>query len=462
MTGVPLDGSEVVAELGRTRARDAATRQVAALVVAGKVAGLVRTFLAARTLGVTRFADSYTAANSMPNVLVDILATGATNAAVVPLQSAAIAEDRQEDADRAVSAMLTWVLLATVPIMLVAILARDQLARLLLGASRDPAEIAVASRMLVVLLLQIPMYAVGVVLSGALQARRRFLGPALAPLLSSCVVTATYLLFAVMSKSREIGSVSRGHELLLTGGTTLGVVVLTLPLFLPLKATGFRLRPTLRMPPGHLRALGRLGAAGAIALLAQQAATIVMLRLAAHSAGGVVVMTLALTVVMLPFAVIAVPLATTALPDLSADHTLGDTSSFAQLSATALRRGARFAAGAAIAVAATSPLLAWVLLKSAPGENGQVGRLALTIALGAPGAVGLTVCHLISRGMYAQGRWRAAAVSSSVGWVLTIAGDILLVSAVSDSNRLPMLGLGQTLGFAIAGCGLLLEARRRQ
>ena len=461
MTGVPLDGPEAVSELGRDHVRDIATRKVAALLLAGKVAGLLRTAVAARTLGVTGFADSYVAANSVPNVLVDVLATGATNGAVVPLQAAAIAHGHQDEADTAVSALLTWVVLVTMPVTVVAILARHQLASALLGASRNPAEVGAASRMLVVLLLQIPLYAVGVILASVLQARRKFTGPAIAPLLSSAVVTATYVLFALVSRGREIGAVSRAHELLLTVGTTLGVVALTLPLLIPLRGSGFHFVPSLHLPRGQLGAMSRLGAAGAIALLAQQASTVVMLRLAAHSPGGVVVITLAMTIVMLPFAVIAVPLATTALPDLSADHALGALDAFSRVRRQAIGRGAALSAGAAALVAATSPVVAWVLLKSTPGEQVEVGRLALTVALGAPAVVGLTICHLLSRGMYAQGRWRAAGAGSSVGWVLTMAADLVLVSVVHDSSRVPMLGLGLTVGFTAGAIALLLVERIR-
>jgi putative peptidoglycan lipid II flippase len=48
--------------------------------------------------------------------------------------------------------------------------------------------------MLLVFLPQVVLYGVAVVLTGVLQAHRRFLGPALAPLLSSVVVISAYLL----------------------------------------------------------------------------------------------------------------------------------------------------------------------------------------------------------------------------------------------------------------------------
>jgi putative peptidoglycan lipid II flippase len=57
----------------------------------------------------------------------------------------------------------------------------------------------------------------------------------------------------------------------LAGGTTLGVVVLSLPLVVPALRTGARLRPTLSFPEGRARRAGSLAGAGVLALVAQQA-----------------------------------------------------------------------------------------------------------------------------------------------------------------------------------------------
>ena len=71
---------------------------------------------------------------------------------------------------------------------------------------------------------------------------------------------------------------SRGAELVLAGGTTLGVVALSLPLLVPVRRAGVRLRPTLRFPPGTAAAGPRASRPpGVAALLAQQAAVVVVL-----------------------------------------------------------------------------------------------------------------------------------------------------------------------------------------
>ena len=45
----------------------------------------------------------------------------------------------------------------------------------------------------------VPLYGLGIVLTGVLQSHRRFAWPALAPLLSSVTVMISYVIFAVVA-----------------------------------------------------------------------------------------------------------------------------------------------------------------------------------------------------------------------------------------------------------------------
>src|SRR5262249_54868727 len=161
----------------------------------------------------------------------------------------------------------------------------------------------------------------GVVLTGILQAHERFAGPALAPLLSSVVVIAAYLLYwANSGAAAQVADLGRGAELLLSVGTTLGVVVLSLLLLIPLRRAGVSLRRGYGCPRGGAGG-GLSGAGGGGGPLgAQQLSVGVALRLANQNTadGTVVVYTLAQTVFLLPWATLAVPLATSAFPRLSA------------------------------------------------------------------------------------------------------------------------------------------------
>jgi putative peptidoglycan lipid II flippase len=199
-------------------------------------------------------------------------------------------------------------------------LAAPLLVRLVLGgAAACDGAVDTGTRMLLVFLPQVVLYGIGLVLAGVLQAHHRFLGPALAPLLSSLVVITAYLAYAAQDPSGRLAELTRTQELTLSVGTTLGVAVLSLGLLVPLRRAGIPLRPGLRFPPGVAARARGLAGAGVAALAAQQVALVVALRLAGGGdPGSVVVFTLATALFLLPWAVLAVPVATSAFPLLSA------------------------------------------------------------------------------------------------------------------------------------------------
>ena len=152
---------------------------------------------------------------------------------------------------------------------------------------------------------QLPLYGIGIVLTGVLQAHRRFAWPVLAPLLSSVTVIGAYLLFAARRRAPAPTSpaVGVGGELILSVGTTLGVVVLSLCLLIPLR----RLRPAAAAdlrgsPAGAGRRGASAGRAGAVTVGSQQVAVAGRSCAwpTAARTGAAVVFTVAQTVFLLP------------------------------------------------------------------------------------------------------------------------------------------------------------------
>ena len=172
--------------------------------------------------------------------------------------------------------------------------------------------------MLVVFAPQVVLYGIGIVCTGALQAHHRFLAPAMAPLASSLVVVTTYLLFACRHPGLAVGEVGGADELVLSVGTTLGVVALTATVAVPMLRLRLGLRTALRFPAGVAASVRRLALAGAAGLLAQQTSLLVALRLASRQPGAQTVFMQATAVFLVPWAVLAVPVATTAFPAMSA------------------------------------------------------------------------------------------------------------------------------------------------
>jgi putative peptidoglycan lipid II flippase len=107
----------------------------------------------------------------------------------------------------------------------------------------------------------------------------------------------------------------------------------------PCCGIGTRLRPTLTFPDGAARRSGCSPLAGIGALLAQQAAVVVTVLLANRvgGTGAFTVVEFAQAVYLLPYAVLAVPIATAAFPRLSAQAARGDRDGYAATVATTTR-----------------------------------------------------------------------------------------------------------------------------
>jgi putative peptidoglycan lipid II flippase len=427
---------------------------IAVLTVLSRVAGFGRTVVFTNAVGADTTGDTYVAANAVPNIVYEVVAGGALAALVVPMLAGGIAVGNRAQVRATASALIGWALLVLTPLaILVAVLA-GPIARLLLGGG-DAGQIDVAARFLVVFAPQVVLYGVGIVLTGILQAHRRFAGPALAPLLSSVVVAGAYLLFAAIGGARDVSDLSTPAELVLSVGTTLGVAALSLSMLFPLRRLHLGLRPSLRFPVGAAPRVVRLALAGVLTLAGQQLLAVVAIRLANAGApsGTQVVYIAGLTLFLVPWAALAVPLATSAYPGLAERAESGDELGFARaLAPAAVLTVAASAVAAAVLVATASPVARVFLGRDAAGT---VAALRDTIVAFAPGLVGYGLVALLTRALYARGLWKAPTVCVVGGWLLAVAADVVLSAVLPTGQRAAALALGHTVGVTVAGLGLV-------
>jgi putative peptidoglycan lipid II flippase len=435
---------------------------ISVLTLLARLAGFGRTLVFTNTVGAGSTGDLYLVANTVPNIVFEVVAGGALAGLVVPMLAGGIATGDREQVRRTASALLGWTLLLLVPLtVLVAVLARP-IAALLLGAdASDPAQLDLTARFLLVFAPQVVLYGIGVVLTGVLQAHRRFAGPAIAPLLSSLVVAGAYLLFAGIGGSRTAETLSTPAELVLGVGTTLGVVALSLSLLVPLRGLRLGLRPALRFPVGAAPRVRRLAVAGVLTLAGQQLVAVVAIRLANDGApdGTQVVYVAGLTVFLLPWAALAVPLATSAYPGLSERAELGDEPGYRRALAPVLVLTVVAAAVAAAGLVGVSGPLARVFFATDVG-GGAASMLQPTIVAFAPGLLGYALVALLGRALYARGLWRAPTACVAGGWLVAVAADIVLARVLPPADRALALGAGHSIGVTVGGLALLVVVGR--
>lgn len=442
----------------------AAALLISVLTLLARAAGFGRTLVFTNTVGAGSTGDTYLVANTVPNIVFEVVAGGALASLVVPMLAGGIAAGDREQVRRTASALLGWTLLVLVPLAVLLALCARPVAAALLGAGgaepADPAEVDLAARFLLVFAPQVVLYGIGIVLTGVLQAHRRFAGPAVAPLLSSVVVAGAYLLFAGMGGGGRVEDLSTPAELVLGVGTTLGVLALSLSLLVPLRGLRLGLRPALRFPVGAAPRVRRLALAGVLTLAGQQLVAVVAIRLANDGGpdGTQVAYVAGLTVFLLPWAALAVPLATSAYPELSERAERGDEPGYRQALAPVVVLTVVSTAVAAAGLVAVSGPLARVFFAADVGGSAAV--LQPTIVAFAPGLLGYGLVALLSRALYARGLWRAPTVCVAGGWLVAAAADVVLAGVLPPADRALALGAGHSVGVTVAGVALLLVVRR--
>ncbi|TQJ51091.1 lipid II flippase MurJ [Phycicoccus sp. SLBN-51] len=439
---------------------------IAVATLLARIAGFARTLVFSDSVGTTGVGSIYQTVNTIPNAIFEVAAGGVLAAAAVPLVAGQLGAGREEDADRTSSALLTWAVAVLLPLAALLALAAPALSEFMLGAKYSQESVDLATRMLVIFAPQVVLYGIGIVLTGVLQARRSFLAPALAPLLSSLVVIAAYVAYGQLSEAgSSADAVSDEAVWVLAGGTTLGVAVLSLPLFVPAWRAGARLRPTFRFPEGSLRRVATLASAGVLALVAQQLAVVATMWLTNHRAGqgAVNVYAYVQAVYLLPYAVLAVPIATSAFPALAHGEGAGtrEQGTLARsLQAILLLCGG----AAAVLVAVARPVGTFFQAFDRGADAGGGPALAAipeTLVAYAPGLVGFGAAALLTRALYVRGRPSLAALAVAAGWLVAALWPLLtLPEDAGAAGTLRSLGAASSVGMTLSALLLGLLVRR--
>ena len=440
--------------------------QVGTFTLASRLLGFLRWVVQAATVGSGAMAGAYSSANQIPNVFYEVVVGGALAGTVVPLLAGAIAHGQCEKVRETASGLLGLTLAVLLPLAVLMALFAEPLAQLLVTSDTrmgaDKAAIAYwgGSHQLVVAFLrmfalQIPLYGLGVVLTGVLQAYNRFTWPALAPIFSSLVVMLTYGIYGAL--------IDAGHYaqavLTLGWGTTAGVAALSLPLLWPVHRLGLGLRARLRLPAGTFTQLRSLAGAGIAALIAQQISVLTVVAVARRygSAGTIAIYQYTQAIYVLPYAVLAVPLATVVYPQLAArlaaKHVSRETKDLIANSTALVTLAACVGSGAL--------MLGAPLAQQVFGLITAVDYMGAALVAFAPGLVGYALIYQLTRVLYVLDAARSAALATCLGWLVVAGASWVFSANAKGSAVLVYLGAASSAGMSLAGVALALVLARR-
>ena len=443
---------------GSSTARAAAG--MGAVTAVSRALGFVRVLVVTAVLGTTSLGDAFQSANSVSNVLFELLAAGALSAVLVPTFVGLLDRDDQPGAERVAGGVLGMALAALGAITIAGVVGAPLLARALtIGV--DP-DVASDQRDLVTYLLrffvpQVLLYAAGTVITAVLYAKRRFAVTAAAPIGNTVVMVACLAVFRVVAGPDPGLDLTTGEKLLLVAAGTGGVVAFVGVLLAAGAASGFRLRP--RWPGRDPEVMAVLRHSGWGVVLHTGAGLLLGAAIVTGAGveGGVVAYQVGWVIFLAPYAVLAQPIHTAILPEMVTEAREAGRRQVAASLRWALERMALLVLPVTAAMMAlASPALRVV-------EFGQTdGDLLAAAVIGlAAGLYAYSAFLLLARGYYALGDSRTPGVVSLASATVGVAFMALSAALVEGTGRIALLGLGHSIAYTV-GAGVLEAGLRRR
>ncbi|CAN5120666.1 murein biosynthesis integral membrane protein MurJ [soil metagenome] len=371
-----------------------------------RLTGFLRTVVLAAAIGLGLVGDAYNTANTLPNIVYELLLGGVLTSVIVPLLVHARSRD-PDGGDAYTQRLLTLLTVVLVVATAIAILAAPALTYAY-GIREDPDQVALANILARILLVEIVFYGVGAMLGAVLNSRGVFGPPAWAPVLNNVTVIATGLVFIAARGTGELtpATISTGEVWLLGVGTTLGIVVQAAALLPALRRVGLRWRWRFDWRHAGLAEAGRLGlwVLGYVALSQVGYLVIIATANAAGRASGVgsIVYAHASLLFQMPYGILGVALLTALLPRMSRAAAAGDTPEVVR----DLSLGARLTAVALVpitgALIVLGPAIGTVAFARGQVDVEQARAVGVVLAVSAFGLLPFALTMLQLRVFYAM------------------------------------------------------------
>ena len=465
--GTSTDGSSESRSGGGTggRTRDSSdasvmrsTGSMAVANLASRITGFVRMILILTVLG-PAVASAFNTANTLPNMIPELVLGSVLTAMFMPL----LAKAAQEDADGGVSfirRLLTVTSALALGATVLAVACAPLLTELNLGDGEVNTDLATAFAFL--LLPQIFFYGVFSVMLAVLNYNGVFRPGAWAPVWNNVVAIATLALFAVVGSGIDPAApvnLLSGPILLLGLGTTLGVVVQAAVLVPALRRAGVDLRPQWGLDP-RIKQFGGHALAGVTYVLISQVGLVMTNRIgAAADEAAIAIYQTYWLLLQVPYGIIGVTLLTAINPRLADNGVAGrndavvrDISLGTRLSLFGLLPIIAF-------MTAFGPTIATGLFRYGNFDADSARVLGLTVAAGAFTLVPYAIVLLQQRVFYArEDYWTPTVMILAITVVRVVLS--LLVPAVADERSHVVIGLALANGIgwvvgAVAGYVLL-------
>jgi len=433
-----------------------------------RITGLLRVTVLVATLGVgeSRLADVYNVANTTPNIVYELVLGGILSSIFVPVFVEVRNTRGQRQAWHVARATMTIAIVGLGLLAGIAMLAAPWIIRLYVH-SGSPAERAEAvelgGQLLVMFMPQIVFYGVGAVMTGLLNAHRRFGVPMFAPILNNLVVIAVGLSFHALVGQQvpQVGEVTTGQKLLLGLGTTAGVAAMTLVQWPFLRRIGFRFHFVWHWRDKAIRKMATLSAYTVGYVVTNQLGYLLVPILAYGVQGGYTAYSTAFIFFQLPHGVVAVSVMTALLPPLSEQAVAADWPAFRATLARGIRLTALVLLPAALGYLALAGPIVRLLLEHGVVTEESTSLLVPVLMVFVLGLVPFSTFQLVLRAFYALQDTRTTFRVNLVSVGVNVVVDLLLFNLLPVRWKIPGLAFGHVTSYTVGSALLLYLLSRR-
>jgi putative peptidoglycan lipid II flippase len=402
---------------GQAQTEAQAARSSASMAVgtlASRILGFVKGIVLGIAVAGTAIGDLFESSNYLPNLIFMLLAGGVFNAVLIPqIIKASKQPDKGTDF---ISRLLTlgvtglFVVTALVVVLVAPITS--------LSTTYSGSQLKLAITFGMFLLPQIFFYGLYSLLGQVLNAHNAFKAYAWAPVLNNVVAIAGLLVFITMAGSsastpHTVDNWTSGQSWLLAGTATLGIVVQSVILLIPVQRLGLGLRPKFGWRGTGLGATARIAGWTMGTMVIGNLSFILILKIATIPTGskpdsgavadsaipGVYALNRAVELYIMPHSIIALSIATvmfTAMARAAAAH---DFSGLRSSLSRALRTTGVATVFAGVALIVLSGPFGMLF----GGNQEFAGRqIAIVLAILAIGAPSYSISFILNRVLYAQ------------------------------------------------------------
>ena len=416
--------------------------------ILSRITGFIRGILIVAVLGTTLLADTYNVANTMPNILYNLLVGGALTAIFIPQLVRSF--DNEDGGDGFASRLITTISLILLVLVAIGVYFAPALVRLYAPeffTTGFEAEKDISIAFTRYCLPQIFFLGVFTMLGQVANARGSF-GPLMwAPIANNIVGIALFGGFLLFSTGVTAESITPAQVQILGWGTTLSVVVQALVLVPVINGLGIKIRPQ-----WGLAGLGKsFGLAGwtLLYVLISQLGYLVTVNVATSAAVrsaqdgitrgvGYTPYTYAYYVMLLPYSIVTISIITAILPHISRLALAGDRDEVKEQLIRAIKLVGVITIPSAVAFLFFGPLITEVIFIGIPIQDSRY--IGFVLAALSFGLVAFSINLILIRGFNAFEDTRTQVISIFIINLISVGLSYLFLNLLQ--NQWVTIGLG--------------------